>query len=67
MADVINIEILEDGTIKATTDPISGANHLSADAFFNFLQGLCGVRRFIKPRGGKLQVHSHSDGTIHSH
>ena len=64
--DIINIEILEDGTIKATTDPISQANHLSAERFFSFLKGLCGGDKTIKPRHQGAHMHSHGSIT-HSH
>jgi hypothetical protein len=35
--DAILIEILEDGTIKITTDPISGPNHMSAEALLRLI------------------------------
>jgi hypothetical protein len=63
-ADIINIEILEDGTIKAVTDKISPANHVSADLFFRLLQKDCGGARNEKARS--LHTHTH-EGITHSH
>lgn len=40
--DSLAIEILEDGTIKISTDQISPANHLSADQFLKLLAELAG-------------------------
>ena len=40
--DCILIEILEDGTIKATTDKISEENHLTAEQFLTFISQLLG-------------------------
>jgi hypothetical protein len=40
--DVMEIEILEDGTIKTTTDPISGANHANAEEFLRFVGRMAG-------------------------
>ena len=33
MADVMKIEVLENGMVKVTTDKVSMANHQSAEAF----------------------------------
>jgi hypothetical protein len=64
MADILNITILEDGTIKAETDKISPANHVSADMFFKLLQKDCGGAKDVKARSG--HVHTH-EGITHSH
>ena len=40
--DRIKIEILEDGTIKVTTDPISGPNHVNAEGFLRQMASLAG-------------------------
>ena len=42
MPDVMNIEVLEDGTIKITTDSISPANHANADEFMELVGELGG-------------------------
>lgn len=71
MADKIEIEILEDGTIKTSTDKVSMANHSNAEGFLREMARLAGgvVKRVIK--GGAsaahaLHVHA-SDGHTHSH
>ena len=40
--DSLAIEILDDGTIKISTDQISPANHLNAGQFLKFLAELAG-------------------------
>lgn len=65
MPDVIDIEILADGTIKMSTDKISMANHGGAEMF---------IRETIKEAGGKSSRarkggavgHCH-DGHYHEH
>jgi hypothetical protein len=42
MADMMKIEILADGTIKFITDPISGPNHVNAEAFLRDAARLAG-------------------------
>lgn len=64
--DVIDIEILADGTIKSSTDVISPVNHTSADKFFALLERLTGGICSRKRRGSKVHVHQH-DGVTHSH
>ena len=65
--DKIEIEILEDGTIKITTDNISPANHLSADQFLREIERLAGgsVTKQKNRRAGQ-HVHRHA-GVEHSH
>jgi hypothetical protein len=60
--DEMRIEILPDGTIKTTTDPISPANHQSADAFVNELARLTGGATTKAKRG-----HSHTHTHTHTH
>jgi hypothetical protein len=40
--DQILIEILADGTIKASTDKVSEENHLTAEQFLSFIARLLG-------------------------
>lgn len=62
--DTIEIEILEDGTIKFSTGKISNVNHSAADGFFNTLQQLCGtVPQRI--RKGLSHIHAHLTGEHH--
>jgi hypothetical protein len=67
MADVMEIEILEDGTVRSTTGKISLANHGAADQFFAVMFRLMGgsVRRIVR---GLVGAHEHEhDGVRHSH
>lgn len=65
--DMIEIEVLEDGTIKITTDAISPANHLSADSFLKMIEQLAGGE-ITKQKNRKThgQIHQH-EGVTHSH
>jgi hypothetical protein len=63
--DEMTIEILEDGTIKTTTNPISGANHQNAEEFLKSMARLAGgettrVRRNDRHEHG----HTHTDERI---
>jgi hypothetical protein len=64
--DVIQIEVLDDGTIKATTDPISSANHLSADKFFRLLQERAGGAT-VRNKRSNTHTHVHEGEKEHSH
>ena len=58
--DIINIEILEDGTIKFETSEISGANHKSADDFLSFIEELTSQRKTTpKKKSHSMQLRSH--------
>ena len=65
--DNIQIEILEDGTIKITTDPISGANHANAEGFLNFMARMAGGETSREHRKDKAVTHTHSHGHTHTH
>lgn len=58
----MQIEILPDGTIKTTTDPISPANHQSAEAFLSQVTTLAGGAVSRQRRG-----HSHAHTHAHEH
>ena len=60
--DVMNIEILPDGRIKTTTDPISGANHSNAEEFLKFIARMAGGETTIVRR---KEAHTHSHTHIH--
>jgi hypothetical protein len=69
--DKITIEILEDGTIKTTTDAVSSANHQNAEQFLREIASLAGgvVKRTLRV-GASLHSHlaAHAkDGHTHSH
>ena len=65
--DKLVIEILEDGTIKTTTDEVGAANHDNAELFLRAMARLAGGettrrrRTDVKP----CHTHSHSDGHLH--
>lgn len=63
--DKVQIEILEDGTIKMTTDPISAPNHQNAEQFLKTVSRLAGgetsreqrkdTRRFVTRKEGERE------------
>ncbi len=65
--DTLTIEILEDGTIKTTSDAVSAANHESAEQFLRAMARLAGgettreARRDVKHG----HIHSHAQGKQH--
>jgi len=62
--DVIQAEILPDGSLRITTDPISPANHVQAEALLNAIKEACGGESTHTHKHGKFG-HTHSHG--HSH
>jgi hypothetical protein len=66
MSDTITVEILPDGTIKTTTDPISPANHQSAEAMLNGFTVLAGGPATRKARHGHTHAHSHEHTHDHA-
>ena len=65
--DNIQIDILEDGTIKVTTDAVSPANHLSADKFLAEMQRMAGGehKQTRRPKG-RMHHHHHSHNHTHA-
>jgi len=61
--DEMSIEILEDGTIKTTTNPVSAANHANAEAFLQFVARMAGGETVREKRTDTHSHHQHS----HSH
>lgn len=63
--DEIEIIILEDGTLKVTTSPISSQNHFNAATFIKEMGRLAGglVTRKRRPNS----KHNHSHGHEHEH
>ena len=57
--DILEIEILDDGTIKVTTDQISPANHLSADQFLKFISEMAGGET-TKTKNRHAHTHQHT-------
>lgn len=62
--DSLTIEILPDGTIKTTSDAVSGANHSNAEQFLRLMATLAGGET---TRVKRKDVHSHSHSHTHSH
>ena len=60
--DIINIEVLDDGTLKVTTDQISGANHRNADELLKLVDQLMGGET---QKARRKETHSHT--THHQH
>lgn len=56
--DTIDIEVLPDGTLKLTTDRISGPNHVNAEAL---------VRNIHADRGGQAARVRRSGALRHVH
>lgn len=65
--DMIQYEILEDGTISVITDQVSGVNHRSADELLKQLAETAGGSSTIKQRSKFAHVHNHADGSTHIH
>ena len=57
--DKMKIKILRDGTIKITTDPISGPNHLSAEEFVRKIGELAGGDTTFEKRHDHGHDHGH--------
>jgi hypothetical protein len=62
--DTITVEILEDGTLKTSTDVVSAANHGNAEKFLLDLgRGMGGNVKRIR----KGHTHTHSHAHSHAH
>lgn len=59
MRDTMRIQILPDGTIKTTTDPISPANHQTAEEFLGTVNALTGSQGSRVRRGHTHHHHHH--------
>lgn len=57
--DIIDVTILDDGSIKIETDKISPANHVGADALVKTITEKLGGKMKIQPKGGKAHHHHH--------
>lgn len=57
--DVIQVEILEDGTLKFTTDPISGSNHANAEEALRFIARMAGGETTRVKRSDVHHAHGH--------
>jgi hypothetical protein len=64
-SDIIEIEVLDDGTIKTSTNKISMPNHQNAEAFLRTTSELAGGKVEVKQKKGS-KMHEH-DGVYHEH
>lgn len=73
MADVIQITILADGTIRAETDKISPLNHATAEAFMREMATAAGGKQERKHKAGFIGAalhaaqHAFMGGHDHTH
>ncbi len=65
MSDTIEVEVLEDGSLKITTGKVSMPNHTNAEGL---------IRELVTGMGGKsqrvrkgLHTHTHEQGHEHEH
>jgi hypothetical protein len=67
--DSLTIEILEDGTIKTTSDAVSAANHENAEQFLKAMARLAGGETTREARKDVKHghVHLHTHGKQHRH
>ena len=56
--DTMRIDILEDGTVKVTTDKVSDVNHLSADELLKLMDQLLGGE-VTKEKSPHAHTHAH--------
>lgn len=57
--DTMTIEILEDGTIKTSTDAVSQANHSNAEEFLRFVARMT-AGESSRTRRADAHQHSHA-------
>lgn len=62
--DIITGEILDDGTIRTVTDPISPANHSSANGLYKLMSELAGGG-VEKQKRGKNHTHNQEHNQEH--
>ena len=62
--DILEIEILEDGTIKSLTTAVSAANHQNAEAFLQMMSRLAGGET-TREKIGHGHQHAHTHDHVH--
>jgi hypothetical protein len=68
MEDRITFRVLNDGTVRITSDRISGANHASADALVKGVEGLMAGDTEVHRRADHAHAHVHDHAHEgHSH
>lgn len=61
--DILDVEILEDGTVKITTSKVSAANHMAADQMLTYLARLTGGETTVTKRTKSVHSHAHEKET----
>lgn len=64
MADTINLEILEDGTVRISTDKISAGNHRQADEVLAAIDALLAGAVETKHKHGHTHNHTHTHNHV---
>jgi len=72
MADILEVEVLEDGTLKVTSGKVSMPNHAGAEAFLRDLARGCGGKTERHHKAGVVGAVLHAakhivGGVGHSH
>jgi len=65
--DKLTIEILEDGTIKTTSDEVSAANHDNAEQFLRAMARLAGGETTRESRKDMTRHQRHNDSSEGKH
>lgn len=69
--DSMEITVLEDGSVKIDSGPISPQNHMTAEAFLRNVAQACGGKQERKHKRGVLGAAAHAVkhvlGTGHEH
>ena len=65
--DEFTIEVMPGGVVKITTNPISAANHTSAENLIRDLEKELGGETQINRNSGRRHVHTHNHQHIHAH
>jgi hypothetical protein len=66
--DSMTVEVLADGSLKVSTDPVSAANHMGAENMLREMFKSLGGDVVTKHRHGKkMHEHTHSQGQTHKH
>ena len=67
MADTLDVEILEDGTIRVTSDQVSVGNHRSADQLLQMIEQLMGGETKSDGKIGRAGLHRGTRHDINDH
>ena len=66
--DSMLVEILDDGSLKISIDPVSAANHGNAETVLREIFKSLGGKVTTKHKHGKkMHEHTHKAGQVHKH